>query len=97
MLAYFRKQLRARGAVVLKLHGSSMQMPGLPDLLCLYRGSYTWIELKVKGQDLSKIQEHRAKELREAGATVEVFYARGDDWKGRVNELIGWCTPYTNS
>jgi len=88
VLAYFRKQLRARGAVVLKIHGSSMQSPGWPDLLCVHKGVYTWIEIKVGDNGLSRIQEIRIRELQWAGGRVEVFHAYHTGWRDRAAKFI---------
>lgn len=66
---------RKRGAWCMKIHGSEYQMSGVPDIGGSYRGRSVWCETKMPGNKPSKIQEHRIKELRAAGAFVVVAYS----------------------
>ena len=57
-------------------HGQRMKalgsIAGIPDLLCLYRGAASWIELKAPDGDLTAIQRNMHDRLRECGCRVEV-------------------------
>ena len=51
-----------------KLHGSPMQMSGMPDIGIVFRGRAVFVELKAPGKRPTKIQRHRMTELEKAGA-----------------------------
>jgi VRR-NUC domain len=46
--------------------------PGVPDILCCYRGRFIAIELKVRGSKLSPEQEREAERLRNSGGVFVV-------------------------
>lgn len=45
---------------------------GFPDLWCLRRGVIEFVETKQPGEELSKIQKHRKKQLEADGFKVHV-------------------------
>lgn len=54
---------------------SMMQPAGVPDLYAVARGSSTWIEAKVNGNGLSKIQALVQSKMAMAGARVIILHA----------------------
>lgn len=69
---------RSLGWFVVKIHGNAYQMAGLPDILAIKNGRAVWMEVKVPGNEPSKIQLHRMRELAAAGCPVAVVYSAGD-------------------
>lgn len=45
-----------------------MQRAGLPDLLCIVLGRAVFLEVKLPGGQLTKLQKHTIDELRKHGA-----------------------------
>ena len=69
---------RSLGWYAIKIHGNAFQLSGLPDVLAIKEGRAAWIEVKVPGNAPSRIQEHRMRELAEAGCSVSVAYSAAD-------------------
>lgn len=69
------KAWRNRGAFCYKVHGSEMQMAGVPDISGTFRGWSVWCETKMPGNAPSAIQLHRIKQIRAAGGLVVVAYS----------------------
>lgn len=67
-----RKLNAEHGCKAIKLHGNIYQERGTPDILAVYLGRCYLLEVKVPGKHATKIQNHRHKEWREAGATCDV-------------------------
>jgi len=67
------KYLRERGAYVFKVVGSPMQQRGTPDLLVSYRGRFIAIELKVPGEEPTRLQEYELAKVRESGGVAAVI------------------------
>lgn len=63
---------RSLGWWATKLHGSAYSMAGLPDVLCIKAGRAVWLEAKRPGEEPTKIQEHRMRELSAAGCPTAV-------------------------
>lgn len=64
---------------VLNVHGGPYQMAGLPDILVIKDGRAAWMEVKVPGNDPTRLQRHRIRELIEtAGCPATVVYSAGD-------------------
>lgn len=53
-----RTMLESRGFWVLKIHGSPLQVSGLPDLLAIKDGLAHWFEVKTPKGTLSKLQRY---------------------------------------
>lgn len=66
---------RKRGAFAFKVWGSAHQMAGVPDIVGVYRGHFIACETKMPGNEPSKIQEHRIKQITTAGGWVVVAYS----------------------
>ncbi len=64
--------LRQRGAWVTKLHGGNMQQAGLPDLLVVVAGVVWFLEVKLPGGVVSRIQRHTIERLKASGGNVAV-------------------------
>lgn len=69
---------KSLGWFAVKIHGNAYQMAGLPDVLAIKGGRAVWMEVKVPGNEPSKIQVHRMKELAAAGCPVAVVYSAGE-------------------
>lgn len=67
-----------------KMHGSQFSLSGLPDVLCIKDGRAYWIEFKRPGEEPTKIQQHRIRELIAAGCPSTVCRSAGD-----VKEFLG--------
>lgn len=63
---------RRLGWYPIKIHGSAYQLSGLPDVLALKGGVAVWLEVKRHGESTTRIQEHRMRELEEAGCIAAV-------------------------
>ncbi len=66
------EMIRARGGFVFKVHGGETMMNGLPDICGVYQGKSIWLEVKMPGGVVSKIQQYRHQAIRDAGGYVVV-------------------------
>jgi Holliday junction resolvase len=64
------RHYEANGYLVIKLLRTTKS--GIPDLLLIKNGEYTFVEVKRPQGALSELQKRRIKELRSAGACVRV-------------------------
>lgn len=69
---------KSLGFLAIKMHGSQYSLAGLPDVLCIKDGRAYWIEFKVPGEEPTKIQQHRIRQLIEAGCPSTVCRSAGD-------------------
>lgn len=69
---------RSKGWWAMKVHGSAYQTAGLPDVLVIKDGKAAWMEAKRPGQEPTRIQEHRMRELSAAGCPVAVVHSAAD-------------------
>jgi Holliday junction resolvase len=69
---------RSMGYWVMKNHGSQFSVAGLPDVLCIREGRVVWLEAKRPGEEPTRIQEHRMRELIGVGCPVAVVRSAGD-------------------
>lgn len=69
---------KARGWWAMKNHGSGYSVAGLPDVLVIKDGRAAWMEAKRPGEEPTRIQEHRMRELAKAGCPVAVVRSAGD-------------------
>lgn len=69
---------RALGWWATKIHGNAFQLAGLPDVLCIKDGRARWIECKRPGEEPTKIQTHRMRELAKHGSPCVVAFCAGD-------------------
>lgn len=61
--------LESIGAYVIKIHVSSYQLEGEPDIICCHKGKFYAFELK-QGSKLSKLQEVKLELIRESGGVA---------------------------
>jgi len=54
------------------VHGSSMQISGLPDILGCYKGRFVGLEVKMPGEEPDPIQSHRLASIIRAGGFAGV-------------------------
>jgi hypothetical protein len=66
------------GWFAIKLHGGAYQMTGLPDVLAIKNGRAAWMEFKRPGEHPTKIQQHRLRQLADAGCDTAVCCSAGD-------------------
>lgn len=71
-------RLRYPGSFWVKIHGSSSQRAGLPDIHGTVRGRSVWLETKLPGNRATDIQNYTMNLLRGAGAIVGVVYSIED-------------------
>jgi Holliday junction resolvase len=69
---------RALGWWATKIHGNAFQLAGLPDVLCIKDGRARWIECKRPGEEPTKLQVHRMRELAKHGSNCVVAFSAGD-------------------
>lgn len=69
---------RSLGWWTTKIHGNAFQTVGIPDVLCIRGGKVVWIECKKPGQQPTKIQAHRMRELVAAGCVCVVATCVGE-------------------
>lgn len=72
IVANVMAQGRALGWWVTKFHGNAYSMSGVPDVLAIKGGRAAWLECKRPGEEPTKIQLHRMRELSAAGCPVAV-------------------------
>lgn len=60
--------------MVYKIHGGDnpFQAAGIPDLLCCWRGTFIGLEVKMPGEEPSKVQIVNLERIRKAGGVAEV-------------------------
>jgi len=87
-----KNNLKAGGIWFIKVHGSQYQQPGVPDLICCYRGMFLAIEVKQPGKRLTEIQCRMCHRMVTSGAwivtarcweDVEEVLGKMDSWAKR--------------
>lgn len=75
-----QKYLKANlpNSVVWKNHGNQYSVIGLPDIMCVFNGKILCIEVKIPGNQPTKLQEVTLKKMSEAGAITGVAYSIED-------------------
>jgi Holliday junction resolvase len=69
---------KSLGWFAIKIHGNAFQMAGLPDVLAVKGGRAVWMECKRPGEEPTRVQVHRMRELSEAGCPCTVVFSAGD-------------------
>jgi len=72
IVAHVMAQGRALGFWATKFHGNAYSMSGVPDVLLVKDGRAYWLECKRPGEQPTRIQLHRMRELAAAGCPVAV-------------------------
>ena len=65
--------LRNAGAYVFNVPGTGMEQRGTADLLICHRGLFIATELKLPGEEPSKLQEYELGRVRKAGGIAAVI------------------------
>lgn len=65
----------ARGIFLVKIHGSQMQVGGIPDLLGCWRGRFVGLEVKQPGEHATPLQSYVLKEIEKAGGLAAVVHS----------------------
>lgn len=63
---------------VVKIHGGPFQLSGLPDVLAIKGGHAAWAEFKRPGEEATKLQAHRLRELALAGCSCAVVHSAAE-------------------
>lgn len=69
---------KAMGWWAVKIHGGPFQLSGLPDVLAIKGGRAAWAEFKRPGEEATKLQSHRLRELSLAGCACAVVHSVGE-------------------
>lgn len=75
--------LKSVGAYTVKIHVSSYQTQGTPDILCCYRGRFIGFELKRPGESATELQKYRIEQIHRADG-----YAYVADSVEQVKEVL---------
>jgi len=78
IVANVMAEARRLGWWTMKNHGNSFSLKGLPDVLVIKEGRAAWMEVKRPGEDPTRIQLHRMRELAAAGCPVAAVRSVGD-------------------
>lgn len=73
--AWFIDEVRNRGGVAYKLTCAGRK--GFPDVLVLYRGTCTFVEIKTERGRLQRIQEYVHNEIARYGGEVVTVFGKG--------------------
>lgn len=73
-----RREIIKRGGFIFKIHGGPTMMVGLPDLIVCYRGMFVGLEVKMPGNNPTRIQERRIEEIQTAGGVAGVVRSVAD-------------------
>lgn len=65
-------RLRAEGGWWVKIHGGPFQQAGIPDIIGCWDGKFVAIELKIPGEEPTKLQKQNLNLLHAVGARVGV-------------------------
>lgn len=71
-------KVRGHELFIFKVHGHDQQMAGVPDLLACYRGMFIGLEVKMPGNEPSKIQLYRLSQIVGAGGVIKVPYSASE-------------------
>lgn len=78
IVAKVMAQAKSLGWWPAKMHGNAFMLAGLPDVLVIKDGRAAWMEVKRPGEEPSKIQLHRMRELAGHGCPVAVVFSAAD-------------------
>jgi Holliday junction resolvase len=78
IVAKVMDEARRLGWWAMKNHGNAYSLKGLPDVLVIKAGRAAWMEVKRPGEDATRIQQHRIRELIRVGCPATVVCSVGD-------------------
>lgn len=61
-----------------KLHTNAYGIAGMPDVMAIRNGHVAFLEVKRPGEEPTKVQRHRMRQLAEAGASVTWVTSAGE-------------------
>lgn len=67
-----KKYIESKGGYVVKIHVSSYESQGEPDLVCCFNGRFVAFELKKDDGKPSKLQLYKIKKIQQAGGIAKV-------------------------
>ena len=70
-----QKYIRSIGGYVIKTHGDMISEPGIPDLICCYRGIFIGFEVKVDDNTPSKHQGIHCRKIWKSGGIAAVVWS----------------------
>lgn len=71
-----QKLIETRGGYVIKQHGSMISEPGVPDLLCCFKGIFVALECKETGNTPTKQQGIHCRLIKKAGGITAIVYTK---------------------
>ena len=84
-----QRLVKSRGGYIVKQHGSMISEPGIPDLLCCYKGFFIAFECKEEGNKPSEQQGIHCRMIQKAGGITIVIWSV-DEAKS-VLDNIDYC------
>ena len=78
IVARVMDEARRLGFTAIKMHGGPFSVRGLPDVLAIKRGRAYWMEAKRPGEEPTRVQVARMRELAAAGCSVAVVTSAAD-------------------
>lgn len=78
IVARVMDEARRLGFAAYKMHGGPYSVRGLPDVLAIRRGRAYWMEAKRPGEEPTRVQVARMRELAAAGCSVAVVTSAAD-------------------
>lgn len=70
-------QIQSRGGFAVKIHGSPLQVAGIPDVIACYRGRFLGLECKRSAaEDATALQKYWLGKITQAGGVARVIYDR---------------------
>lgn len=72
----------------MKIHGSPLQIAGIPDIVGCYRGRFVALEAKRFGEKPTKLQSYVMGEITRAGGMTLVIYT-ADEALGIIDGIDG--------
>jgi hypothetical protein len=88
IVLHVKMMLEARGAFVVKIHGSPLQVAGLPDLMGCYRGYFIGLEVKRPGGEATKLQEFMLSRIARAGGVARTIHSV-EEAEAVLNSITG--------
>ena len=70
-----QKYIEGKGGYVIKTHGDMTTEPGIPDLLCCYKGQFIAIEVKVNNNKPSPQQGIHCRKIMKAGGITLIAWS----------------------
>lgn len=78
IVARVMDEARRLGFFAYKMHGGPFSVRGLPDVLAIKQGRAYWMEAKRPGEEPTRVQVARMRELAAAGCSVAVVTSAAD-------------------